>query len=68
MGEEFKIGDVVKLMSGGPAMTVCRIRTADSTQLAMVYFHVEGGKNNDGNPASLQAAELPFGALRKVGE
>ena len=51
MDQEFKIGDVVRLKSGGPAMTVSHVETGANSvdgqpYLTCVWF--DDGKERDG--------------------
>ncbi len=55
---EFKVGDVVRLKSGGPPMTIVYIDNEFSTQLSCRWF-VEGHevRHDQFPPAALKYAE-----------
>jgi uncharacterized protein YodC (DUF2158 family) len=43
---DFKVGDIVKLKSGGPKMTVCEVHTILETQVECSWFS-RTGKHQD---------------------
>lgn len=60
MSDQFEIGDVVRLKSGGPTMTVTQVgQKAMTGQQAVwcVWFDVKGQQSGDFPPGALEKDE-----------
>lgn len=58
-GDQLKVGDVIKLKSGGPKMTVTRLITQKGEPTCVCQWFAEGSNKNE-------AAAFPIDALAKV--
>jgi uncharacterized protein YodC (DUF2158 family) len=60
MSDQFKAGDVVKLKSGGPDMTITRVESEGGSRVFVYCTWFTGNKNEKGHfpPEALKLAAI----------